>query len=248
MKKLRTLIVEHDDRDLQDLRRYLSHEACASLVEAKTVGTYSDAVTTLLTERFDVSIIDIELPEGELGFRLLDRGMADDLGMVIFCSGHGRDHYLKVLNLEYLWFIEKPLSLEKIQRMMLEIKRELQRRETPIEYIALFESNSAAKKFLVKKKDIFYIEYKNENCTFYYKTEEGISKEHKIKMELADLISRDRLSDRFLKFNRTGILNIDHFNTYRIDDETIIATMPNGKEIQITRNFKDEILERKGIS
>jgi diguanylate cyclase (GGDEF)-like protein len=94
---MKILLVEDDSEDAQFLRLSLAqHDQSVSLTRA---GLISDAVTALENERFDVVLLDLNLPDGR-GVECVERiREADDLIPIVVLSGHGdEDFAVEILN------------------------------------------------------------------------------------------------------------------------------------------------------
>ncbi|MCK9404398.1 MAG: LytTR family DNA-binding domain-containing protein [Chitinophagaceae bacterium] len=246
MKKYKTLIVEDNPDNLRDLRFYLDEKPHV-LVVTKTVSTFNHAIDLLLEESFEVTILDIELPDG-FGFDIPGRVPILNIGEIVFCSSYGDKHYEKVVNSDYTHFLIKPISKEKICAMILDLEKAFTAKREPEQFIALFEDLPSAKKFLVPKTDIFYIEYQNELSYFHYRKNGNNNLVAIQKTGLTNLLN-ERLNDRFVKCNKNCILNVDFFNEHEpYFNEGWIANMPNGQKIEISRTFKDSVIKLKGIS
>src|SRR5690606_2958502 len=94
---MKILLVEDDAEDAEFLRLALAqHNQSVLLTRA---GLVSDAVTALENERFDVVLLDLNLPDGR-GVECVERIQgADDLMPIVVLSGHGdEDFAVEILN------------------------------------------------------------------------------------------------------------------------------------------------------
>lgn len=94
---MKILLVEDDSEDAEFLRLSLSqHNQSVSMTRA---GLIADAVTALEKERFDVVLLDLNLPDAR-GPECVERiRAADDLMPIVVLSGHGdEDFAVEILN------------------------------------------------------------------------------------------------------------------------------------------------------
>jgi diguanylate cyclase (GGDEF)-like protein len=94
---MKILLVEDDSEDADFLRLCLAqHSNSVSLTRASLLG---DAVKALENERFDVVLLDLNLPDGR-GPECVERiRAADDLMPIVVLSGHGdEDFAVEILN------------------------------------------------------------------------------------------------------------------------------------------------------
>ncbi len=94
---MKILLVEDDSEDADFLRLSLAqHSNSVSLVRA---GQISDAITALEKERFDVVLLDLNLPDGR-GAECVERiRAADEMIPIVVLSGHGdEDFAVEILN------------------------------------------------------------------------------------------------------------------------------------------------------
>jgi len=94
---MKILLVEDNSDDAEFLRACLAHyNRSATLTRA---GLISDAVTALEKERFDVVLLDLNLPDGR-GVECVERVReADDLIPIVVLSGQGdEDFAVEILN------------------------------------------------------------------------------------------------------------------------------------------------------
>ena len=94
---MKILLVEDDAEDAEFLRLSLAqHNHSVSLTRASSLA---DAVTALENERFDVVLLDLNLPDGR-GAECVERiREAEDLMPIVVLSGHGdEDFAVEILN------------------------------------------------------------------------------------------------------------------------------------------------------
>lgn len=94
---MKILLVEDDAEDAEFLRLSLAqHNHSVSLTRASLI---SDALTALENERFDVVLLDLNLPDGR-GAECVERIRgADDMMPIVVLSGHGdEDFAVEILN------------------------------------------------------------------------------------------------------------------------------------------------------
>ncbi len=246
MIPLKTLIVENEDHILKELQYYLDSKPYNSIVSVtKTVKNCSDTIDIILEESFQISMLDIELPDGTC-FDLLEKLPRESFGEIVFCTEFGGKYLEKLISAKPIYYLSKPYSKIKIQEMTIAIEAFFKTKSNSQHFLELFR-NYTGKKVIVDKKDIIYIEAKNDQSVFYFPTGDGKYIEA---IDPRPLIKQlERLDSKFVQCNRWQIINVDFLKDGESnkEKESFIAFMPNGLNVEISRAFKDVVFARKGI-
>jgi diguanylate cyclase (GGDEF)-like protein len=136
---MKILLVEDDADDADFLRVSLSQRDLS--VSVTRTGLISDAVTALDTDRFDVVLLDLNLPDGR-GAECVEKIQeADALVPIVVLSGHGDEDYaVEILNKgvqDYLvkWEGDGRTILRAIRYAI-----ERKRAEAKVNYLARYDS------------------------------------------------------------------------------------------------------------
>lgn len=246
MIPLKTLIVENEDHILKELQYYLNSKPYNSILSVvKTAKNCSDTIDLMLEESFQISMLDIELPDGTC-FDLLEKFPRENFGEIIFCTAFAGNYLDKLISAKPIFYLSKPYSKDKIQKMMIALEAFFKNKSNSEHFLELFR-NHTGKKVIVDKREIIYIEAKNDQSVFYYPGENGAYIDA---LDPRPLIKQlDRLDSNFVQCNRRQIINL-HFlkeGEVNTEKEGFTAFMPNGQKVEISRAFKDAVYARKGI-
>ena len=132
---MKILLVEDDSEDADFLRLSLAqHNHSVSLTRA---GLISAAVTALENERFDVVLLDLNLPDGR-GAECVERiREADDLMPIVVLSGHGdEDFAVEILNRGVQDYLVKWEGDGRIILRAIRYAIERKRAEVKVNYLA----------------------------------------------------------------------------------------------------------------
>ena len=115
MHKPRALVVD-DEPDIRDL---LSITLGRMEIEVETVGDYASAIRQLGTDRFDLVLTDMRLPDGD-GLGLVEWLQAHRPGVPIaVITAHGNvEAAVRALKLGAFDFISKPLDLAALRKLI----------------------------------------------------------------------------------------------------------------------------------
>ncbi len=245
MKRFKTILVENDSSAIEDLFNCLGENPILDIKH--TVGTRAEAIDLLLREPFEISLLDIDLPDGTC-FDIIDRVRAS-MGEVIFCTSYGSQFILRMIHEKPISYLEKPYSEEKVREMNVAIADFFNAKTYPQEFIELSLDNTK-RRFFIKKKDILYIEHRRRESIFHFRAQDGVyttAIEDGQKMQLL----LNRLNDKFVQCHRNYIINVDYLTDYFPEaNGDCIVKMPDNKEknIPISKNYKAQVFTRKGIS
>ena len=111
----RALVVD----DEPDIRELLGITLGRMNIEVKTAGDYASAIRTLGSERFDLVLTDMRLPDGD-GLDLVEWIQANRPGLpVAVITAHGNvEAAVRALKLGAFDFISKPLDLAALRRLI----------------------------------------------------------------------------------------------------------------------------------
>ena len=132
---MKILLVEDDSEDADFLRLSLAqHNHSVSLTRASLI---SDAITALENERFDVVLLDLNLPDGR-GAECVERiREADDLMPIVVLSGHGdEDFAVEILNRGVQDYLVKWEGDGRIILRAIRYAIERKRAEVKVNYLA----------------------------------------------------------------------------------------------------------------
>jgi two-component system LytT family response regulator len=114
MKRIRVMVVEDEARQRARLSRLIEATTDFELVGEATNG--ADALSAIRTERPDLVLLDVQMPEMN-GLEVLEALGPQDLPAVIFVTAY--DQYaLRAFELHALDYLLKPFDDERFERML----------------------------------------------------------------------------------------------------------------------------------
>lgn len=253
MKKYKTLLLEDNKEVINDILKYL--QSYKEIVNVTHVAkTLSEAIDCLLEDTFDLSILDIDLPDGNC-FELIEKTERTRFGEIVFCTRFAYEYLEKFIKASPIHYIPKPFSKLKVQEMVLTVEDCFSKKYNP-GFLELNELNPSAKRVFINKNDIFYIEFigngEIDNVKLIDKVVYAFIDENKNNKKaiasgtLAEQFKR--LPNKFVQCHRNFIINLDYLKIGEPLGETLMVDMPNMKKIPITRHYMDSVYLKKGIS
>ncbi len=111
---LKILVVE----DHTDTRRALASLLSRMGHDVRTAAGVEDALAETLAHRFDLTLIDLSLSDGD-GRDFLRRASRSQIGMAVACSGWGRQEDLQLSHdAGFALHLTKPVSLDQLRKLL----------------------------------------------------------------------------------------------------------------------------------
>lgn len=248
MKQFKTLIVENDEASLNELKYHLKDFQTLTIsAEAKTC---TEAISLLINESFLVSILDVELPDGNC-FDITNRISKDRLGEIVCYTGFGNRYYEDLFKLNPIAYLPKPPSLQGVQDMMIKIDQLYERRAHKKFIELYYDENSIRYSVLVSISDILFIRSESRKCTYYYqKTMQGAAKKHYKAFKSGSIQDQiNLLTIDFIQCSKNEIINLNYFEkfTREKDGNKYTVYFENDELISLSKNYKEVVFHRKGV-
>lgn len=269
MKPYKTLIVEDNLAIIEQLEGYLKDQSILNL--SHIAKSCDEAMDILIENSFEVSILDIELPDGKC-FDILENVPKHKFGELVFCTEFGGENMEALVEAQPIAYMPKPFKKLRVQQMLLKVEEYLLRKEDPIRYVVLFTQHRA-KKILVAMNDILYVDYNqiDKKITYHYKEDNPdyikeisenqlgkinaeITKENIPRYLFLEALCTGSLADQMKKLNkhfvysnRNCIINLDYLKEFKGNKEGFDILMPDGNTVELTKGFRKEVQSRKGF-
>ena len=250
IKKIKALIVDDEEFARENLRMIIE-DYCPDVELIGCAASAEQARVLLQTETPHLVFLDIMMP-GEDGFMFL-QSLAVRNFHVVFTTAF-RDYALKAIKENALDYLEKPIDIEELQKVVLRV-RALEEKKTPLltedrvtrvlESIAL---NNTVEKTVVPTKDglavlknteIIYLEADENYTTLHvvggkkYVSSKGIKAfEEKLDPQM------------FFRLHKSFIINIAHHLKEFNRTEGNMAILSNGAQVPVSRRKLQEFLDR----
>lgn len=247
--KFRTLIVDDMLLARKRLRRVLSKDS-----EIEIVGECADgkeAVEAVRELKPDLMFLDVQMPETD-GFQAVAEIGVENAPVTIFVTAF--DHFaLKAFEVHALDYLLKPFDVERLKKTVERAKELIRNRETdnPADkrliallkdiknepkYLKRLTVRSRGKTVFVAVDDIDYIEAEGN----YLSVQTG-KEAHLIRSAMHQF--ENRLDpEKFARIHRSTIINIDRVKEmHPLFNGDQLVIMKNGKELVLSRNYRDRL-------
>lgn len=249
--KIRTLIVDDMLLARKRLRRVLVEDS-----EIEIVGECADgkeAIESVANLKPDLMFLDVQMPEMD-GFEALAEIGAENAPVVIFVTAF--DHFaLRAFEVHALDYLLKPFDVERLKNTIERAKRQIEKRgaetktpderllallkdfksETPA-YLKRLSFKSRGRTIIISADDIEYVEAEGNYLNLQVGKEAHLirSPMHKFEEKLDP--------DKFARIHRSTIINIDRVREmHPMFNGDQLVIMKNGKELTLSRNYRDRL-------
>ncbi len=219
------------------------------------IGAYTDpfeGMKAILEQKPDVLLLDIEMP-GMTGLELLRRLPAVDFEL-IFVTAHNQ-YALNAIKLSALDFLLKPVDPTELEEALAKAEQKLKEKRTVEQFnvlVNLLNQNKDSPKMhqhnrialptfngliYVNMLDIIMVEAEQNYCKFIFEGKPSLTISKNIK-NYEGLEEHD-----FMRVHRSSIINLNHVKEFVRHDGGYVV-MTNGSRIVVSKQKKDELLER----
>lgn len=241
MQKIRALVIDDEEKARVTLRLLIEKYA----PEVHVVGeaeNIDDAYKAIIDLDPEILFLDINMPNGS-GLDLLKRIQGFDLE-VIFTTAY-QEYAIKALRLSALDYLLKPIDPDDL---VASVRRYSERRREKRDYSLINEilSEKTPKRIaissldgvkVVNVEDILYLSADRNYTTFHLNDGELI-----VSKSLGEF--EKLLQDyEFFRIHRSVLMNMIHLAEYKKGKKAKVK-LNNGVELEVSRNRKDQLLEK----
>ncbi len=249
--KFRTLIVDDMLLARKRIRRVLSQDA-----EIEIVGECSDgkqAVEAVAELKPDLMFLDVQMPETD-GFQAIAEIGVENAPVVIFVTAFD-EFALRAFEFHALDYLLKPFDVERLKKTVARAKEQIRKREndnnTDERLLALLKTIKNEPKYLKR------LSVKSRGRTIFLAIDEidfieaegnylslQIGKDaHLIRSSLHQFESKLD-PEKFVRIHRSTIVNIDSIKEmHPLFNGDQLVIMKNGKELTLSRNYRERLKE-----
>lgn len=248
MKHIKTILIDDEARALTSLEKLLSTH-CPEIEILGTCRDADEAVEMLQQVQPDLVFLDISMP-GKDGFELLESlpGIPFE---IIFVTAYNQ-YMLQAFQFSAVDYILKPvdhrLLVTAVDRAIrrIEQKSGTQHIETLLHNIKI-PDNSRKRKLCIpslrgfqvlESQDILYCEANSNYTNIHLVNRPGILASKPL-LEYETLLQ----DSGFVRVHKSFLVNLDHIKEY-IKGEGGSLILSNGKEVEVSRRKKEELLRR----
>jgi two-component system LytT family response regulator len=250
---IRVLIVDDEAPARQRLSDLLSQDSEVSSVQE--AGDGETAVRTILSERPDLVLLDVQMPELN-GLEVVEAVGSENMPLTVFVTAYDQ-HAIRAFEANALDYLLKPFSDERFETMLTRVKRrrdDLHLREFGQNVAQVLRSQATETRHLdrlaikadgitkfVRVKDIDWIE-----AAGVYVTLHASGKEMLYRASLVDL--EHRLDPvRFLRIHRSAIVNIESIvQLEALSHGEFEVLLKDGSHPRVSRSYRSSMENRLG--
>lgn len=246
MKKIRTLIVDDEELARKNLE-FLLNDYCEGIQVIGEAGNVREAKKFLNSNKIDLLLLDIEMPNGS-GFELLE-SIKDEIDFkIVFITAY-HEYALKAFKYSAVDYLLKPINPEELQAAINKVKpgsdkdspekiealiENMGKRGEQLEKIALASMEGLQ---FVNLDEIMYCE-SQDNYTQFFLTDGRrimVSKTIKFFEEMLD-------QAKFFRVHRSNIINLRYIDKY-VKGEGGFVVLKQGARIPVSRRRKESFLQ-----
>jgi two-component system LytT family response regulator len=243
MEKIRTVLVEDEEKSLETLSGILSSffEEVNVVATARTVD---EAVKEIFKHKPDLVFADISLPDG-IGFDVLDKTKSIDFD-IVFTTAY-EEYSVDAFEYAALHYILKPISIDKLEEAIKRHKSGFRyKKKYADEYKGILNGNSEQKiafntvsEIIFKPiKDIVYCVADGNYTKVFFINDDDIFISQTLKNyeKLLNPYNFSRIHSKYL-------INIKYVKKF-IRGKTGYAVLETGKELPVSEVYKKSFLEK----
>lgn len=226
---IRALIVDDEPPARRKIRRLLARDAEVESVTESGGGP--DALQAITTGNPNLVFLDVEMPQLS-GFDLLSQVPERDFAL-IFITAHA-EFALRAFEVEAFDYLTKPVDPLRFERVLARVKDYLRQPIPQARYLRRLVVEENGRSLLIPAGELEWLESaRNYVCV----RAKGAT--HIMRSTLED-IAKDLDPDRFLRVNRSQIVNLDRVAEMRpwFHGEQILV-MRDGKEVRWSRRYRN---------
>lgn len=244
MKEIRTILIDDEPDSIGYMELLLSNHFPKIII----VGTFTSSTQALARmEKLQPHLVflDIEMPELN-GFELLKN--IDEINLkVVFVTAYNQ-FALQAFKFNALDYLVKPVQLEELKEVIEKVDKFV-----PANSLQLSQAAENAKTGIITRiavpaqngvlfidlAEIIFVEASN-NYSFLYLADSRKIVISKTLKDVQDVLE----ASHFLRVHRQYIINLNKVKQFDRTDN--IITMVNGAQIPISRNHKDQLMQKYG--
>ena len=243
---MNVLIVDDEPLAREGMKLLLQDEAAvASIAEARNGA---EAVETIRSQRPDLVLLDVQMPEMD-GFGVLRTVGVEDMPPVIFVTAHDR-YAIQAFEVNAIDYLLKPVTRERCSEALARVRERLsiqgpdnrhvvsllQQLAAPPKHLARVALRSAGKIAFVNIEDILYVQAAENYVQLHLK-----AARHLLHVPIATFESS--LDPRmFLRIHRSLLVNAKYIQELETGPHgEFIVVLHGGTRLQSSRSYHEKI-------
>ena len=219
MKRFKTLIVEDNNTEMKYLVDLLKDHQDIIEISGQA-ESYSNALSLLGDNEYDLSILDYKLDNHKTLFNLVESAKRKKFGLIVYTSMVTSNDIEKILDVKPDFRLYKPFDEDSVGEFVLKLKKHVEEsKNSQIDYMVFTDKELKIK---VPYKDIYYLEGARSSCSFICKG--------KVQNKPITYIDTEGGIGTFDYLLNTGIF-VKCMRSYYINKHLIKAVKKSSKEI-----------------
>ena len=245
---IKALLVD-DEASSRNVLKQLLLNFCPEITICGEASSAEVAYTLIQIEQPQLVFLDIQMPNGN-GFSLLRKFEKIDFD-VVFVTGFDQ-FAIEAIKFNALDYLLKPVEVNELKKAVKKSLHRIQEKQSSTSLVInlLSNLNHAAEEKKIPLHTSNQVRFVSLGEILYFEANgnyseiETLSKERFISSknlkEFEDMLEG---VNQFVRINRSVILNTSKIKAYN-KSEPFIITLINGKEFEISRRKRNEVLER----
>ena len=246
MQQLKIIIIDDDKEVHELLTHYLQKlDIGIDFHIHPPVTSSSEAIQLLTTSEFDISFIDIQLPDN-LGLTIVNHVPIENIGGVIYMSDFGRKYFEQLVEIDDLNFISKPLSELKVSNAIKKFLKQRDKNKTDREMsdsvnVILTLQGKIIRKYTMN--NIAYIKANGDTSVAYFAMPIDGQESVTLSIGLSKVYDSYFSESSFLRVHNSYIVNLLLIQEIRpLEGRTGKLVLKNGMTIDYSETYKQNLL------
>ena len=239
-----------DEKENRDILHFIISGFHKDITIIDEAANIADALKIINEQKPDLIFLDIEMPDGN-GFNLVNK-LDKHKPEIIFCTAYNQ-FALRAIECSALAYILKPVTKEIIAEAIQKAKIKIDDKHKLLQYQILSEqldsTNRPTTRFLISNSEGMHIiqyaeliccEAKSNYTCIYLQDAKKIM----VSKTLKDIEMILENQFNFIRIHQSFLINISKIEKIIKAENHISVLMTNGMKLPISRNKKEELLEK----
>ncbi len=235
---MKAIIVDDEPRARRILEELL-REYCPEVEVLTTADDVPNAVKAIQKHKPDIIFLDIEMPQ-YTGFQLFE--FFEDIDFEVIFTTAYREYALQAFQVEASDYLLKPIQIELLMQAVQKVQKRIESKKNPTQNAPTINKITvpiAEGLLFLEPNEILTLKAEGSYTNVCLSSGKKVLVSKNIKF-FEDILLKQPL---FFRPHRSHIINLNFVKQYLRQDGGIIV-MENGEEITLSRDRKDEFLQK----
>lgn len=248
MEKIRAILVDDEEKSRKGLRNLLN-KFCEQVELCGEAEDVEEAYDLILDKKPELIFLDIQMPNGN-GFSLLKKFERLTFDVIFVTSFD--EYAINAIKFSALDYLLKPVEVKDlVEAVKKAVAKKANKVNSQVEILNLLniaEANAIEKNIVVHQKDkVILLKVNTISCIEaddrYCHITTGTGERHIVTKTLKEFEEFFIDNPIFIRINKNFMVNVNFIKDYSKGEPCIIE-MKNGKNFEVSRRKKQEVLER----